>query len=79
MSAKMEGLREDMLLSKWDANLEKGRWASLPQLPKVSTTKGMQDHPNSWHLGEKLAGLCCHICCIGHDSLKMAGQSGDVI
>ena len=38
-------------MARWDANLEKVSWASLSELPYVSTANGMQDQPNSWHLG----------------------------
>ena len=33
-----------------EASQENAHCASLPQLSYVSTTIGMQDHPNSWHL-----------------------------
>lgn len=34
-----------------DASLEKVSWDRLSQLPYISTANGMQDQPNSWHLG----------------------------
>ena len=40
-----------MLIQRRDASREKVFWASLPQLPYVSTARGIQTHSNSDTLG----------------------------
>ena len=66
---------------RWDASLEMVPWASLPQLPYVSTANGMQDQPNSWHLGPLEWSLRASAAkaAAPADLLKMTEQSGEVM
>ena len=50
MSPSIFGLGMAWPMASREARREKTLWASFPQLPYVSTARGIHVHPNSWHL-----------------------------